>query len=98
MTSLANWIKKNIVSKYMMKSCPEEKRCLHILEVILDDESTKAEKEEYFSHLDQCWTCFNNYHLEKDIKELIKSKIENKEVPEDLLLKIQTEIDKFEVS
>ena len=98
MTSLANWIKRNIVSKYMMKSCPEEKKCLHILEVILDDESSKAEKEEYYSHLDQCWTCFNNHHLETEIRELIKSKIENKEVPEDLLSKIQTQIDKFEAS
>ena len=95
MTVLTNWIKKNIVSKYMMKSCPEEEKCLHVLEVILDDESSEAEQEKYYEHLDQCWKCFQNYHLEKEIRELIKSKIESKQVPEDLILKIQTEIDKI---
>jgi anti-sigma factor (TIGR02949 family) len=94
MASLTNWIKKNIVSKYMMSSCPDEKRCLQLLEEILDNESTSVEEAKYYSHIDQCWTCFNNYNLEKAIRELIKSKIANKPVPEGLLEKIKFEIDK----
>ena len=94
MAPLTNWIKKNIVTKYMMSGCPEEQRCLQILEEILDKESTSEEEVKYYSHLDQCWTCFKNYNLETAIRELIKSKIDNKPVPEGLLEKIKFEIDK----
>jgi len=94
MASLKNWIKKNIVSKHLMKGCPEEQKCLQLLEVILDNESTNEEKEKYFEHIDICWTCFENYNIETAIRELLKTKIENKQVPEGLISKIQAEIDK----
>lgn len=94
MASAANWLKKNIISKYIMKDCPEEAKCLKILEIILDDETSPEQREIYFAHIDGCWSCYQNHNLEKDIRELIKSKIENKQVPKDLILKIQEEIGK----
>ncbi len=81
-----------------MKGCPEEQKCLEILEIILDQETTQQEKEEYFAHIDKCWTCFQNHNLEKNIKELIKSKIDNKPIPKDLILKIQAVIEKSTTS
>lgn len=79
----------------MKASCPEEQKCLHILEVILDDESTPDEERKYFEHIDKCWTCFQNYNLEKAIRELIKTKIEKKQVPEDLVQQIKLKIEKL---
>ena len=78
----------------MMTSCPDEQRCLEVLEEILDNESTEEKQQMYYKHLDGCWTCFKNYNLEKSIRQLIKTKIENKPVPDGLLEKIQAEIDK----
>ncbi len=98
MASASNWLRKNIVSRYVMKGCPEEEKCLEILEIILDEETTQQEKEEYFAHIERCWTCFQNHNLEKNIKELIKSKIDNKPIPKDLILKIQAVIEKSTTS
>lgn len=91
-SSLSNWIKRNIVSRYMMNSCPEEQECLQVLEVILDQESSPEEEKIYFEHIQKCWHCFQNYNLEKSIRQLIRSKIEHRKVPEDLIKKIKSEI------
>jgi anti-sigma factor (TIGR02949 family) len=77
-----------------MSDCPEEQRCLHVLEVILDDESTKEEEKKYFEHIEKCWTCYQNYNLEKEIRQLIRTKIENKTLPEGLVQQIKLEIEK----
>jgi len=92
--ALSNWIKKNVVSRYVMNSCPEEQECLKVLEVILDNEATPQEEEQYFAHLQKCWTCFQNYNLETAIRELIKTKLEKKQVPQDLVDRIKNEIEK----
>ena len=78
-----------------MTNCPDEERCLHVLEVILENESTPEEEQEYFEHIDQCWACYKNYNLEKAIRELIKRKIEKKPVPDDLVKSIKLEIEKL---
>ena len=90
--SVAKWIKKNLVSRYMMTTCPEEQRCLHALEVILDEESTPEEAKAYYDHIEECWTCYKNYNLEKNIRTLIRQKLERKPVPEDLVDKIKQDI------
>ena len=95
--ALSNWIKKNIVSRYMMSGCPDEKRCLEVLEVILDNESTPEEEEKYFEHIQGCWTCFQNYNLEKAIRELIKKRVEKKQVPQDLVDRIKSEIERSSI-
>jgi len=94
---LPNWFKKNIISRHLMTNCPDEERCLHLLEVILDDESTPEAEQEYFEHIDQCWPCYQNYNLEKAIRKLIKSKIENKPVPDGLIKSIKREIEKIAI-
>jgi len=95
MATLTNWIRKNVVSRYLMTSCPHEQQCLHALEVILDDESSPEEATDYYKHLEKCWPCYQNYNLEKTIRELIKNKIDKKPVPDDLVRKIRGEIEKL---
>ena len=95
--ALSNWIKRNVLSRYLMDGCAEEQKCLEVLEVILDNESTPEEEKEYFDHIQKCWTCFNNYNLESAIRELIKTRVERKQVPEDLIDRIRTEINKSSI-
>ena len=92
--TVTNWVKKNIITKYMMSGCPEEQKCLHVLEIILDNESTKEEEKMYFEHIEKCWGCYQNYNLGKEIRELIRTKIENKSLPEGLVQQIKLEIEK----
>ena len=54
--TLANWLKRNVLSRYLMDGCSEERKCLEVLEVILDNESTPEEEKEYFDHIEKCWT------------------------------------------
>ena len=96
--NLSDWIKKNVVSRYMMNGCSEEQDCLKKLEVILDNEASPEEEAAYFSHINKCWPCFENYNLEKAIRELIKSKIEKRTVPLDLEQRIRSEIEKFKAN
>lgn len=82
-----------MVSRYMMNGCPDEQECLKVLELILDNESTSEEEDSYFSHIQNCWPCFQHYNLEKAIRELIKTKIEKRDVPLDLEQRIRAEIE-----
>ena len=92
MASLSNWVKKNVLSKYLMTNCPEKKKCLEILHLILDEEADN-EQEAYFKiHMEECWSCFKNYELEKAIRNLVKIKLERISVPATLIDEIKTKI------
>ena len=92
MASLSNWVKKNVLSKYLMTNCPEKQKCLKILHLILDEESDH-EQEAYFKiHMEECWSCFKNYELEKAIRNLVKIKLERISVPATLIDEIKTKI------
>ena len=92
--SVTDWVKRNVVSRYMMTQCPDEQECLRVLEIVLDNEASPEEEEKYFAHIQKCWTCFQNYNLESAIRELIKTKVEKKVVPLDLEQRIRSEIGK----
>ena len=92
MGSLSNWVKKNVFSKYVMTNCPETQKCLEILHLILDDEADHEQEEYYKNHMDECWSCFKNYELEKAIRNLVKTKLERKTVPSTLIDDIKTKI------
>ena len=86
-----------MVSRFVMNGCPEEQECLKDLEVILDNEATPEEEKMYFDHIEKCWPCFQNYNLETAIRELIKTKVERKQVPEDLVARIRIEIERSSI-
>ncbi len=92
MGSLSNWVKKNVLSKYVMTNCPEKQKCLEILHLILDGEADYEQKEYFEIHMEECWSCFQNYELEKAIRNLVKAKLERKSVPGTLIDEIKTKI------
>lgn len=92
MADLSKWFKRNILTRYVSTQCPERKKCLQTLEMILDGELDGEEQAAYHDHIDQCWSCFQDYKLEKAIRDLIKIKLEKKEVPNQLLDTIKNRI------
>lgn len=87
--SIASWIKKNIMGS---GTCPQEQKCIEILEEVLDNESTVADEEFLESHIKDCGKCYEKYDLEKAIREAVQSKIQNRSVPEGFMEHIKSEI------
>ena len=91
-SNISKWLKKNLISKYVITNCPQREKCVEILYLILDGEANKEQEEYYTNHIDECWNCFKDYQLEKAIKELVQNKIERKVVPADLIEEIKLRI------
>jgi mycothiol system anti-sigma-R factor len=76
----------------MKQDCSNQKSCLEKLQSILDDEATKEEKEHFFKHhLEECMPCYRTYHLELEIRELLKKKC-NEHAPQDIIESIKARI------
>ena len=74
------------------KGCGEYEKCLKILRLMLDNEATQEEEEYLNSHIDSCIICFEQYNLEKEIKELLKTKVDKQKVPGELVTSIRNKI------
>ncbi len=74
------------------KGCGEYYKCLEILRLMLDNEASREEEEYLNTHIDSCIICFEEYNLEKEIRELLKSKIDKHEVPGELVQSIRSKI------
>lgn len=85
MASLSNWVKKNVLSKYLMTNCPEKQKCLEILHLILDEEADHEQAAYFKIHMEECWSCFQDYRMEKAIRDLVKTKLDKKPVPLSLM-------------
>ncbi|MBC7486277.1 MAG: zf-HC2 domain-containing protein [Cytophagaceae bacterium] len=70
------------IKKTPMSCC---KDCLSLLYSVLDGEATENEIKYLNEHVNGCSPCYQHYHIEKAVKELIKYKIAKKEVPSDLI-------------
>lgn len=88
-------LKNNLMQKENQEQevmCQESKKCIEILELLLDGEAT-AEQEGFFkSHIEKCMPCYRYYDLEKSIKEILQTKVERKAVPRDLVDSIKSKI------
>ena len=73
-------------------SCNDYDKCLKILNLILDEEATSEQEDFFFSHIESCIVCFSHYNVEKQIRELIKQRVQKKSVPSELALEIRTKI------
>lgn len=85
-TNLFNWIKQNLFGQV---SC---QRCLELLELITDGEATPEEERQFRKHIDDCLPCYETFNLEQSIKEMLRTKLEKKQVPEDLINAIKQKI------
>lgn len=67
--------------------------CLKKLQSILDGEASPVERKDFLEkHLDVCMPCYKHYHLEMAIRDLLKSKCWNHQVPADIVESIRSKI------
>lgn len=91
--NFTNWVKKHVITRYMMpKGCPEREKCFEVLQLILDGEGTEEDRKHFEQQMDSCWTCFQEYNVDIAVKDLLKQKIEKKEVPASLVDSIRSKI------
>ena len=65
------------------KSCCKD--CLSVLYSVLDGEANEEEIKSLNEHINGCSPCFQHYHIEKAVKEVVKYRIAKKEIPSDLI-------------
>lgn len=84
---------KNLnTSNERKQNCSDENKCFELLESILDGESTADSKEILNEKIAKCQPCFEHYHLEKVIKEVLKNKCTKQMVPSELAATIRQKI------
>jgi anti-sigma factor (TIGR02949 family) len=73
-------------------NCSDETKCFELLESILDGEGAADTKEVLDEKLAKCQPCFEHYHLEKVIKEILQNKCTKHMVPSELAETIRQKI------
>ncbi len=64
--------------------CDDTSKCFELLESILDGEMGDPGKEVLKEKLAKCQPCFEHFHLEQAIREVLKTKCTKQPVPEKL--------------
>jgi len=72
--------------------CSDENKCFELLESILDGEGEADTKEVLDEKLAKCQPCFEHYHLEKVIKEILQNKCTKHMLPSELAETIRQKI------
>ena len=72
--------------------CPDIDKYLIILRQMLDNEATSDQEQFLLNHIDGCKCCLAEYELEQQVREVLKSKLEKKEVPVGLANSIKAKI------
>jgi len=83
--NLFNWLRQSLLGQNSCKGCLE-------LELITDDEASPEEVKHFQKYIDECLPCYEAYNLEKSIKEMLQTKLEKKQVPDDLIQSIKLKI------
>ena len=76
----------------MKHTCEHHTECMKIIQAILDDEATEAEKDHFRENMDKCIPCIESYRLEKCIKDSLSSKVQEKPCPQNILNTIISKI------
>lgn len=90
----------NLFRPSATKDCgnPDCVKMMESLHLIIDGEVTPEEKEYFRKHLDDCQPCFDHYNVEKSLLESIRTKINKKSCPEQVILNIKDQIKKEQIS
>lgn len=72
--------------------CGEETKCFELLESILDGELKDTGKDILKEKLAKCQPCFEHYHLEQSIRDVLKTKCTKQTVPAELVELIRKQI------
>lgn len=73
-------------------SCSDVSKCFQLLERILDGEDISGSQEILKEKLAKCEPCFQHFHLEKAIKEVLRTKCTKHPVPNDVIASIREKI------
>ncbi|MBD8490229.1 anti-sigma factor [Echinicola sp. CAU 1574] len=85
---------KNIESSGERKlKCGDVSKCFQLLESILDGEDKDASKDVLKEKLSKCQPCFEHFHLEQAIREVLKNKCTKQQVPSELAKSIRQKIE-----
>lgn len=76
-------------------NCGEESKCFQLLESILDGETLGESKELLDQKLAKCQPCFEYYHLEQAIRDILKNKCTKQSVPSELAASIRQKIEEL---
>ncbi len=68
------------------------RRCLEVINLILDGEADDEQKSYFEQKIKCCQKSMKHYEVEKCVKEVIQEKIDKKPVPPELLDKIKSVI------
>lgn len=72
-------------------NCSNKYDCIEMLQLIVDGEATPQQKAHFRDHLNECMPCYQQYHLDMAIRELLKVKC-NHEAPSELIESIKIKI------
>lgn len=72
--------------------CSEEDHCLELARIMLDDESTPENDAYVLKHIDGCYRCYDNFNVEQAIREAVKHKNINVEIPSEVVEEILEKI------
>lgn len=87
-------MEKNVNSSGERKlKCGDVSKCFQLLESILDGEDNDGSKEILKEKLSKCQPCFEHYHLEQAIREMLKNKCTKQAVPNELAESIRQKIE-----
>ncbi|PWJ56636.1 hypothetical protein CLV98_111130 [Dyadobacter jejuensis] len=76
----------------MKTKCEHHAECMKVIQAILDDQATEAEKDHFRENIDKCIPCIESYNLEKCIKTSLADKIAKKPCPKNILNTIISKI------
>ena len=76
----------------MKHVCEHHAECMKAIQVILDGETTEAEKEHFRQNMDKCLPCIQTYQIEKCIKESLQDKVSKRPCPNGLVKLIMEKI------
>ena len=91
MGKLIRWIGRTFNSKD--NRCSEEEHCLELVRLMLDDESTDDDNAYVLRHIDGCYRCYDNFDVENAIREVVKQKNSNIQIPQDVVNEIREKIE-----
>ncbi len=74
------------------QSCSDVSKCFKLLESILDGQNDHDSNEVLKEKLAKCQPCFEHYHLEQAIREVLKTKCTKHAVPNELAFSIRQKI------
>lgn len=96
-TMFTKWLKSTlkrteIAEEDGCRECREPDKCMEILHLLLDGEADEEQSKYFRQHIERCMPCYECYSLDMAIKEVLKTKIERKPVPQDLVNTIKIKI------